>query len=215
MVVAASLRTGLDAVRQIERVDPDRCRARHRNAGSRRHFRACRCCWQKRPNLIIIMARDADPPQQRRSARQGNYSLGASDYIPKPERHPRADRRRNLSPRSHSENPPSRRQGPARASRLQPVRHWRRSSSGRVSRCRGRRGPRRRFAIAAPARSVHKPRARPDRFIDRGPQALMTLRQRDGAVNRSLPVLSRNIMPPNLHHDSGGTSGALEPPAGA
>src|SRR3981189_2524809 len=82
MVVAASLRTGLDAVNQLERVNPD---VAVRDSKTRKlgGFPAPPLLLAKNRNLIIIMA----SPLTRRNAEISfkALSLGASDYIPKPE----------------------------------------------------------------------------------------------------------------------------------
>src|SRR3982074_2046962 len=68
MVVAASLRTGLDAVNQIERVNPD-VAVLDIEMPELDGISALPRLLAKKRDLIIIMA----------------LSLGASDYIPKPE----------------------------------------------------------------------------------------------------------------------------------
>src|SRR3954463_16364507 len=82
MVVAASLRTGLDAVNQIERIDPD-VAVLDIEMPELDGIAALPLLLAKKRNLIIIMA----PPRPRRNAEISfkALSLGASDYIPKPE----------------------------------------------------------------------------------------------------------------------------------
>src|SRR5256714_974151 len=82
MKVVASLRTGLDAVNQLERINPDVAvldiEMPELDGISARPQRQ-----KKRRALIIIMP----PPLPRRNAEISfkALSLGASDYIPKPE----------------------------------------------------------------------------------------------------------------------------------
>src|SRR6202035_2123020 len=82
MVVAASLRTGLDAVNQIERVNPDVAvldiEMPHLDGIS-----ALPLLLAKKRNLIIIMASTLTRRNAEISFKA--LSLGASDYIPKPE----------------------------------------------------------------------------------------------------------------------------------
>src|SRR6202043_3390342 len=82
MVVAASLRTGLDAVNQIERVNPD-VAVLDIEMPDLDGISALPLLLAKKRNLIIIMA----SPLPRRNAEISfkALSLGASDYIPKPE----------------------------------------------------------------------------------------------------------------------------------
>src|SRR3954464_5328992 len=82
MVVAASLRTGLDAVNQIERVNPD-VAVLDIEMPELDGISALPQLLARKPNLIIIRA----SPLPRRNAEISfkALSLGASDYIPKPE----------------------------------------------------------------------------------------------------------------------------------
>src|ERR1700681_4676362 len=82
MVVAASLRTGLDAVNQIERVNPD-VAVLDIEMPDLDGISALPLLLAKKRNLIIIM----DSTLTRRNAEISfkALSLGASDYIPKPE----------------------------------------------------------------------------------------------------------------------------------
>src|ERR1700730_173123 len=82
MVVAASLRTGRDAVRQIERVDPA-VPVRDSEMPQNDGFSALPLLLAKKPNLIIIMASTLTRRNAEISFKA--LSLGASDYIPKPE----------------------------------------------------------------------------------------------------------------------------------
>src|SRR5258707_11331847 len=82
MVVAASLRTGLDAVNQLERVNPDVAML-DIEMPELDGISALPQLLAKKRNLIVIMASTLT----RRNAEVSfkALSLGASDYIPKPE----------------------------------------------------------------------------------------------------------------------------------
>src|ERR1700726_2570298 len=85
MVVVASLRTGLDAVNQIERINPD-VAVLDIEMPDLDGISALPQLLAKRPNLIIIMASTLTRRNAAISFKA--LSLGASDYIPKPERTP-------------------------------------------------------------------------------------------------------------------------------
>ena len=82
MVVAASLRTGLDAVNQIERVNPD-VAVLDIEMPELDGISALPLLLAKKRNLIIIMASTLTRRNAEISFKA--LSLGASDYIPKPE----------------------------------------------------------------------------------------------------------------------------------
>src|SRR6185369_10620044 len=82
MVVAASLRTGLDAVNQIERVNPD-VALLDIEMPDLDGISALPLLLAKKPNLIVIMASTLTRRNAEISFKA--LSLGASDYIPKPE----------------------------------------------------------------------------------------------------------------------------------
>jgi two-component system chemotaxis response regulator CheB len=82
MVVAASLRTGLDAVNQIERIDPD-VAVLDIEMPDLDGIAALPLLLAKKRNLIIIMASTLTRRNAEISFKA--LSLGASDYIPKPE----------------------------------------------------------------------------------------------------------------------------------
>ena len=111
MVVAASLRTGLRGGRAARAHQSRRRRARHRNAGARRHLRAAAAAREEARSRRHHGV-DADPPQrgdqlQGALARRRRLHSEAGD-------HPRADGRRDLPPRSDREDPRLRRQGSPR-----------------------------------------------------------------------------------------------------
>jgi two-component system chemotaxis response regulator CheB len=82
MVVAASLRTGLDAVNQIERIDPD-VAVLDIEMPELDGIQALPLLLAKKRNLIVIMASTLTRRNAEISFKA--LSLGASDYIPKPE----------------------------------------------------------------------------------------------------------------------------------
>src|ERR1700720_3832042 len=82
MVVAASLRTGLDAVNQVERIDPD-VAVLDIEMPDLDGISALPQLLAKKRNLIVIMASTLTRRNAEISFKA--LSLGASDYIPKPE----------------------------------------------------------------------------------------------------------------------------------
>ena len=82
MVVAASLRTGLDAVNQLERVNPD-VAVLDIEMPELDGISALPQLLAKKRNLIVIMASTLTRRNAEISFKA--LSLGASDYIPKPE----------------------------------------------------------------------------------------------------------------------------------
>src|ERR1700694_1948168 len=82
MVVAASLRTGLDAVNQLERVNPD-IAVLDIEMPELDGISALPQLLAKKRDLIIIMASTLTRRNAEISFKA--LSLGASDYIPKPE----------------------------------------------------------------------------------------------------------------------------------
>src|SRR3954471_4239879 len=82
MAVAASLRTGLDAVNQVERVDPD-VAVLDIEMPDLDGIQALPLLLAKKRNLIVIMASTLTRRNAEISFKA--LSLGASDYIPKPE----------------------------------------------------------------------------------------------------------------------------------
>src|SRR6476620_7424058 len=82
MVVAASLRTGLDAVNQLERINPD-VAVLDIEMPDLDGIAALPLLLAKKRNLIVIMASTLTRRNAEISFKA--LSLGASDYIPKPE----------------------------------------------------------------------------------------------------------------------------------
>src|SRR5437868_1957006 len=119
MEVAASLRTGLDAVNQLERVNPD-VAVLDIEMPDLDGISALPQLLAKKRNLIIIMASTLTRRNAEISFKA--LSLGASDYIPKPEstreltaaetfRHDLIQKIRHLGPRArrgrpHTASPP-------------------------------------------------------------------------------------------------------------
>src|ERR1700709_1524331 len=82
MVVVASLRTGLDAVNQVERVNPD-VAVLDIEMPDLDGIAALPQLLAKKRDLVIIMA--STLPRRTAEISFKALSLGASDYIPKPE----------------------------------------------------------------------------------------------------------------------------------
>lgn len=82
LTVAASIRTGLDAVNQVVRVNPDVV-VLDIEMPDMDGISALPLLLEKKPNLIIIMASTLTRRNAEISFKA--LSLGASDYIPKPE----------------------------------------------------------------------------------------------------------------------------------
>jgi two-component system chemotaxis response regulator CheB len=109
MVVAASVRTGLDAVNQIDRVDPDVI-VLDIEMPDMDGISALPLLLKKKPKLVVIMASTLTRRNAEISFKA--LSLGASDYIPKPEstretgaadifRHDLIEKIRHLGARAH------------------------------------------------------------------------------------------------------------------
>ena len=195
MVVTASLRTGLDAVRQIERVDPD-VAVLDIEMPDLDGISALPLLLAKKPNLIIIMASTLTRRNAEISFKA--LSLGASDYIPKPEstREPTAAEtfRHDLIQKIRHLGAKVRRAVPASASPpLAPVLDRSREPLPRPP----------------PAQAAHQqllrrpfspqaPRALLIGSSTGGPQALMKLVGEIGAVIDRFPVLITQHMPPTF-----------------
>jgi two-component system chemotaxis response regulator CheB len=197
MVVAASLRTGLDAVNQIDRVNPD-VALLDIEMPELDGISALPLLLAKKRNLIIIMASTLT----RRNAEVSfkALSLGASDYIPKPEstrepaaaetfRHDLIQKIRHLGAKVRRAVPaspsPSAVPAPGRPRELSP-----RPAPAPAS-------------VASPpiirrAFSIQAPRALLIGSSTGGPQALMTLVTELGAVIDRFPVLITQHMPPTF-----------------
>ena len=195
MVVAASLRTGLDAVNQVERVNPD-VALLDIEMPDLDGIAALPLLLAKKRNLVVIMASTLTRRNAEISFKA--LSLGASDYIPKPEstrepgaaetfRHDLIQKIRHLGAKVRRKVPvapgPPLVPGPDRAS-----------------------DPPARAALAPVANpqllrrafSPHPPRALLIGASTGGPQALMSLVAGIGPVIDRFPVLITQHMPPTF-----------------
>jgi two-component system chemotaxis response regulator CheB len=196
MEVAASLRTGLDAVNQLERINPD-VAVLDIEMPDLDGISALPQLLAKKRDLVIIMASTLTRRNAEISLKA--LSLGASDYIPKPEstreataaetfRHDLIQKIRHLGPRarrsrSHTASPP-----------LAPSHDRPRAATPGT-------------APATPAAPVQLAR-RPFGLLPPkvllvgsstgGPQALMTLVAEIGSVIDRFPVLITQHMPPTF-----------------
>jgi two-component system chemotaxis response regulator CheB len=195
MVVAVSLRTGLDAVNQIERVNPD-VAVLDIEMPELDGISALPLLLAKKRNLIIIMASTLTRRNAEISFKA--LSLGASDYIPKPEstrepaaaetfRHDLIQKIRHLGAKVRRSIPasPSPSLAPAFDRTREPV-------SRPVP------APVANPQLLRRAFSSHAPRALVIGSSTGGPQALMTLVSEIGAVIDRFPVLITQHMPPTF-----------------
>jgi two-component system chemotaxis response regulator CheB len=193
MVVAASLRTGLDAVNQVERVNPD-VAVLDIEMPELDGISALPQLLAKKPNLIIIMASTLTRRNAEISFKA--LALGAADYIPKPE----STREPAAAEIFHHDLIQRIRQFGAKVRRAVP-------SSPNPSLALDR--PREPLARPLPAPVVQPPLTRRP-FSSQaprvlligsstgGPQALMTLVGEIGAVIDRFPVLITQHMPPTF-----------------
>jgi two-component system chemotaxis response regulator CheB len=193
MVVAASLRTGLDAVNQIERVNPD-VAVLDIEMPELDGISALPLLLAKKRNLIIIMASTLTRRNAEISFKA--LSLGAADYIPKPEstREPAAAEtfRHDLIQKIRHLGAKVRRAAPA--SPCPPLA----PALGRPREPLPRPAP-----VAQPpqtrrAFSTQAPRVLLIGSSTGGPQALMALVTDLGAVIDRFPVLITQHMPPTF-----------------
>ena len=192
IVVAASLRTGLEAVNQVERINPD-IAVLDIEMPELDGISALPQLLAKKRNLIVIMASTLTRRNAEISFKA--LSLGASDYIPKPEstREPAAAEtfHHDLIQKIRHLGAKVRRAAPAvSAPPLAPARD-----------------PLSRTIPAAPvanpqllrrAFSTQAPRALLIGSSTGGPQALMSLVAEIGAVIDRFPVLITQHMPPTF-----------------
>jgi two-component system chemotaxis response regulator CheB len=195
MVVAASLRTGLDAVNQIERIEPD-VAVLDIDMPDMDGISALPLLLAKKRNLVIIMASTLTRRNAEISFRA--LSLGASDYLPKPESTREADAaatfHHDLVQKIRHLGAKLRGPAPSVISPpLAPV-------AGRA------REPLPRFALAPVAHpqllrrpfGILPPRVLVIGASTGGPQALMTLIGQIGPVIDRFPVLITQHMPPTF-----------------
>src|SRR5260370_379908 len=188
MVVAASLRTGLDAVNQIERVNPD-VAVLDIEMPELDGISALPLLLAKKRDLIIIMASTLTRRNAEISFKA--LSLGASDYIPKPEstrepaaaqifRHDLIQKIRHLGARVRRAATPSPPLAPREPSPRQPL------------------APVAQSQLMRRAFSTQAPRALLIGSSTGGPQALMALVTDLGPVIDRFPVLITQHMPPTF-----------------
>ena len=195
MVVAASLRTGLDAVNQIERVNPD-VAVLDIEMPELDGISALPLLLAKKRNLIIIMASTLTRRNAEISFKA--LSLGASDYIPKPEstrepaaaetfRHDLIQKIRHLGAKVRRAVPAS--PSPPLASALdRPREPLPRSPLAPVAQPQ----------LLRRAFSMQAPRALLIGSSTGGPQALMAVVTELGPVIDRFPVLITQHMPPTF-----------------
>jgi len=189
MVVAASLRTGLDAVNQIERVNPD-VAVLDIEMPELDGISALPQLLAKKRNLIVIMASTLTRRNAEISFKA--LSLGASDYIPKPESTREATAaeifHHDLIQKIRTFGAKVRRAAPA-ASPLAPALH--REPSARPA-------PAPQPQLMRRAFSMQAPRVLLIGSSTGGPQALMALVTELGPVIDRFPVLITQHMPPTF-----------------
>src|SRR5450432_3783256 len=195
MVVAASLRTGLDAVNQLERVNPD-VAVLDIEMPELDGISALPLLLARKRNLIIIMASTLTRRNAEISFKA--LSLGASDYIPKPEstREPAAAEifRHDLIQKIRSLGAKVRRAVPVSSSPpLAPV-----LDRPREPLARSARAPVAHPQLLRRAFSTQLPRALLIGSSTGGPQALMALVAEIGPVIDRFPVLITQHMPPTF-----------------
>jgi len=191
MVVAASLRTGLDAVNQIERVNPD-VALLDIEMPDLDGISALPLLLAKKRNLIIIMASTLTRRNAEISFKA--LSLGASDYIPKPEstreagaaeifRHDLIEKMRQLGAKVRRAAPASPSSAPESA--LDQPRELLRRPVAQPQ-------------LMRRAFSTQAPRALLIGSSTGGPQALMAMVTELGPVIDRFPVLITQHMPPTF-----------------
>jgi two-component system chemotaxis response regulator CheB len=195
MVVAASLRTGLDAVNQIERVNPD-VAVLDIEMPELDGISALPLLLAKKRNLIIIMASTLTRRNAEISFKA--LSLGASDYIPKPETTRESGAaetfHHDLIQKIRSLGAKVRRTAPAASSPpLAPTLDRPREASPRPTPA-----PAVNPQLLRRGFSTHAPRVLVIGSSTGGPQALMTLVTELGPVIDRFPVLITQHMPPTF-----------------
>jgi two-component system chemotaxis response regulator CheB len=191
IVVAASLRTGLEAVNQIERINPD-IAVLDIEMPELDGISALPLLLAKKRNLIVIMASTLTRRNAEISFKA--LSLGASDYIPKPEstreptaaetfRHDLVQKIRHLGAKVRRSSPAT--AAPAHAPALDRMRE-----------------PVLRAPASAPvvrrSFSSQNPRVLLIGSSTGGPQALMSVVADIGPVIDRFPVLITQHMPPTF-----------------
>ncbi|HWX63205.1 chemotaxis response regulator protein-glutamate methylesterase [Bradyrhizobium sp.] len=197
MVVAASLRTGLEAVNQLDRINPD-VAVLDIEMPELDGISALPQLLAKKRNLVVIMASTLTRRNAEISFKA--LSLGASDYIPKPEstreahaadifHHDLIQKIRTFGAKLRRSTPPS--ATPAHAP----------SPSSAIDRLRDLSARPAAAAAAATARrafGLPAPRVLLVGSSTGGPQALMSLVTELGPVIDRYPVLITQHMPPTF-----------------
>jgi two-component system chemotaxis response regulator CheB len=195
MEVSASLRTGLDAVNQIERIKPD-VAVLDIEMPELDGISALPQLLAKKRDLVIIMASTLTRRNAEISFKA--LSLGASDYIPKPEstreataaetfHHDLIQKIRHLGARAR------RRASPAASPSMAPVPERARGVSVQPVAA-----PVAQLQLARQPFSMLAPRVLLIGSSTGGPQALMTLVADIGPVIDRFPVLITQHMPPTF-----------------
>jgi two-component system chemotaxis response regulator CheB len=205
MVVAASLRTGLDAVNQLERVDPD-VAVLDIEMPELDGISALPRLLAKKRNLIVIMASTLTRRNAEISFKA--LSLGASDYIPKPESTREASAaeifHHDLIQKIRSLGAKVRRATPASASpslaphSTPPLAPSSAPALERLPSHRPQPGPVAPTQLIRRAFGMLAPRVLLIGSSTGGPQALMTLVAEIGPVIDRFPVLITQHMPPTF-----------------
>jgi two-component system, chemotaxis family, protein-glutamate methylesterase/glutaminase len=195
IVVAASLRTGLEAVNQIERINPD-IAVLDIEMPDLDGISALPLLLAKKRNLIVIMASTLTRRNAEISFKA--LSLGASDYIPKPEstREPTAAEtfRHDLVQKIRHLGAKVRRSSPATTTHsLIPAADRTRESALRVPAAPTASAP-----VARRSFSSQNPRVLVIGSSTGGPQALMSVVAEIGPVIDRFPVLITQHMPPTF-----------------
>src|SRR6516162_10021184 len=199
MVVAASLRTGLEAVNQLERINPD-VAVLDIEMPELDGISALPRMLAKKRDLVIIMASTLTRRNAEISFRA--LSLGASDYIPKPEstreagaadifHHDLIQKIRHLGARARRTAPGI--HGSPLALSSTPARDKSREFVPRPVQARSALSPLVRRAFGTQA-----PRVLLIGSSTGGPQALMALTTELGPVIDRYPVLITQHMPPSI-----------------
>jgi two-component system, chemotaxis family, protein-glutamate methylesterase/glutaminase len=195
MVVTASLRTGLEAVNQLERIDPD-VAVLDIEMPELDGISALPRLLAKKRDLVIIMASTLTRRNAEISFKA--LSLGASDYIPKPEttrepqaadifRHDLIQKIRHLGARARRNARPI--QSPSHA----PAHDRPRDAVARPAPAPAPQPP-----VVRRALSPFAPRVLLIGSSTGGPQALMSLVTELGPVIDKFPVLITQHMPPTF-----------------
>src|SRR5262252_490450 len=199
MEVAASLRTGLEAVNQLERINPD-VAVLDIEMPELDGLSALPQLLAKKRDLVVIMASTLTRRNAEISFKA--LSLGASDYIPKPEstreasaadifHHDLIQKIRHLGARARRAAPPV--QSPPLAPSHAPLHDKPRDVLARPAQPAAGQA-----SLVRRSFSPHAPRVLLIGSSTGGPQALMSLTTELGPVIDRFPVLITQHMPPTF-----------------